>query len=60
MNKGFMVSPGNDGFDADWASKPDAPVVADDCEHWLHTITMSDSKVATIARGVVESSRKRL
>ena len=34
MNKGFLVTPGNDGFDPDWASKPDANVVADDAEHW--------------------------
>jgi hypothetical protein len=59
VNIGHMVTPGNDGFDPDWASKPDANVVADDAEHWLHQITMADSKIATIARGVVESSRQR-
>jgi hypothetical protein len=60
MNKGHIVTPGNDGFDPDWASRDDSPVIADDCEHWLHQITMSDSKITTIARGVVESSRQRL
>ncbi len=58
MNKGFMVTPGNDGIDPDWASKPDANVVADDCEHWLHSL-MANSKIAKIARTIVESSRKR-
>jgi hypothetical protein len=36
VSKGWLVTPGNDGYDKDWASKPDANVVADDAEHWLH------------------------
>lgn len=59
-NKGFMVTPDDGGYRADWASKPDANVVADDVEHWLHDITMMDSKVTVIARDIVLSSRKKL
>lgn len=60
VNKGFMVTPDDDGYRADWASKPDASVIADDVEHWLHDITMMYSKVTKIARDIVVSSRKRL
>jgi hypothetical protein len=54
-----MVTPGNDGYDPDWARRDDAPVVADDCEHWLHDLTMHNTKARDIARGIVESSRKK-
>jgi hypothetical protein len=59
VNKGWLVTPGNDGFDADWASRDDALVVADDVEHWLHDLTMHNTKASDLARAVVESSRKR-
>lgn len=57
MNKGWLVSPGNDGFDPDWASRDDALVIAGDVEHWLHDLTMHDSKVSQIAGQIVRESR---
>jgi hypothetical protein len=58
VNKGWLVSPGNDGFDPDWASRDDALVIAGDVEHWLHDLTMHDSKVSQIAGQIVRESRR--
>jgi hypothetical protein len=58
VNKGHIVTTGNDGFDADWASRDDALVIAGDVEHWLHDLTMHDSKASQIAGQIVRESRR--
>ena len=59
MNIGWMLQPGETGIDPEWASRDDALVVAGDVEHWLHDLTMHNTKPREIARGIVESSRQR-
>lgn len=58
MNVGWMLQPGETGIDPDWAKKDIDQVIGDEASFWLSEITMH-TKAPDIARGIVESSRKR-